>query len=143
MLHSVGGRATVVGTSLRAIASLFASATFGARVREVGVCNTTSTAVTVALAEFGSATNVGAGLTEVNEDINPTQCTAFAGHTADGASVGQAFRQLTLPAAVGATIVWTFSEGGFLIPIGTANGLGIIVPTGTGQICDFWFKWEE
>lgn len=143
MLHSSAGRATVVGTSLRSIATLYATSTFGARVREIGICNFAAVAATFALAEFGATTNRGTVKTAVNEDLNPTQCAVYDGHTADGASVGVPFRQITLPAAVGATMVWTFSEGGFQIPIGTANGLGIIVPSGTGQLVDFWFKWEE
>jgi hypothetical protein len=30
-----------------------------------------------------------------------------------------------------------------LISAGTANGVGIICPTGTGQILDYYFDWDE
>jgi hypothetical protein len=143
MRFSVGGRGSVAGTSARAIASLFGSATFGARIREIGVSNTTTTAVAVALQRFSAATNVGAGLTENAHDINPAQCTAFAGHTADGTTSGSPFRQVSLGSAIGAGWAWTFGDNGLVIPVGTANGLGIVIPTGTGQILDFYFEWEE
>lgn len=143
MRHSIAGRSTVVGTSLRAMASLFATATVGAKLREVGVFNTTSTAVAVSLVRFTNATGVGAGLTEADYDAaSPAIATGFAGHTADGA-VGQVFRQAVLGAVVGSGIIWTFGDSGLIIPAGTANGVGIICPTGTGQICDFYFDWDE
>src|SRR5215831_7345181 len=98
MRCSVAGRATVAGTTVRAIASVFSTSTKGFRLREVGVFNTTSTAVAVALVRFTNATGVGAGLTEVQWDAehDPVPvCTGFAGHTADGA-VGSQIRQASL-----------------------------------------------
>jgi len=143
MRHSIAGRSTVAGTSARAIASLFATASVGAKLREVGIFNTTSTALAASLVRFTNATGVGAGLTEANYDAaSPAICTGFAGHTADGAT-GEVFRQASLPAAVGGGVIWTFGDSGILIPVGTANGIGVICPTGTGQILDYYFDWDE
>lgn len=143
MRHSIAGRSTIAGTTVRALFSLFSVASVGAKIREVGVVNTTSTALAVALVRFTNATGVGAGLTEANYDpANPAQCTGFAGHTADGA-VGEVFRQASIGAAIGAGVVWTFGDSGLLIPVGTANGIGVIIPTGTGQICDYWLDWDD
>lgn len=143
MRHSIAGRSTVAGTALRAIASLFATATVGAKLREVGIFNTTATAVAASLVRFTNATGVGTGLTEADYDAaSPAIATGFAGHTADGA-VGQVFRQASLPAAIGGGVIWTFGDSGLLIPVGTANGIGIICPTGTGQILDYYFDWDE
>lgn len=142
MRHSIAGRATVIGTTVRAMASLFSVAATGAKVREIGVFNTTSTAVEIAVVRFTNATGVGAGLTEVDYDpANPAICTGFAGHTADGA-VGSPIRQAMLAAAVGSGVIWTFGDSGLVIPVGTANGIGIISPT-TGQICDYYIDWDE
>lgn len=146
MRVSVAGRSTVAGTSARAIASLFAIASKGFRLREVGVFNTTTTAVAVALVRFTNATGVGAGLTEVTWDagIDNTspQITGFAGHTADGA-VGSPIRYATLGAAAGSGVIWTFGDSGIVVPPGTSNGIGIICPTGTGQILDYYYDWDE
>jgi hypothetical protein len=143
MRHSIAGRSTVAGTSARAIASVFAIAAVGLKLREVGVFNTTSTAVAVSLVRFTNATGVGAGLTEVDYDpANPAQATGFAGHTADGA-VGSPLRQASLGAAVGSGVIWTFGDSGILVPVGTANGIGIICPTGTGQLLDYYYDWDE
>lgn len=144
MRCSVAGRSTVAGTTVRAIASLFGTSNKAVRLREVGVFNTTSTAVAVALVRFTNATGVGAGLTEVvwDSDDAPPVITAFAGHTADGA-VGSPIRQATLGGVAGSGVIWTFGEGGIETDPGTANGIGIICPTGTGQILDWYYDWEE
>lgn len=142
--YSFGMRGTVVGTTLRAMMSLFAVAGSGAAIREIGIFNTTTTALAIALARFTNATGVGAGQTEGEYDENapPPLSTIFAGHTADG-GVGQILRQASLGAAVGSGVIWTFGGRGLVIAPGTANGLGIIVPTGTGQLCDLYIDWDE
>ena len=142
--YTFGMRGTVVGTSARAMMSLFGIAGVGCRLREVGVFNTTTTALAIALARLTNATGVGAGQTEGEYDENapPPSCTIFAGHTGDG-GIGQILRQATLGAAAGAGVIWTFGDSGLIIQPGTGNGIGIIVPTGTGQICDLYFDWEE
>lgn len=146
MRVSIAGRSTVAGTTLRAVASIFGIANKGFRIAEVGVFNTTATAVAVSLVRFTNATGVGAGLTEVTwddqTDVVAPQITGFAGHTADGA-VGSPIRQAALAAAVGSGVIWTFGDYGFVSKPGTANGVGIICPTGTGQILDYYFDWYE
>jgi hypothetical protein len=141
---SIAGRSTVAGTTVRAVASLFSVASRTLKVREVGVFNTTATAVAVALCRFTAATNVGAGLTEVAYDeAGPANNgTGFAGHTGDG-TVGSNIRYASLGAAVGSGVIWTFGDTGLIIAAGTANGIGIICPTGTGQILDFYLDWDE
>jgi hypothetical protein len=123
---------------------VFAVASRTIKIREVGVFNTTTTAVAVALCRFTNATGVGAGLTEVAYDeAGPANnATAFAGHTADGA-VGSNIRYATLGAAAGSGVIWTFGDTGLIVAAGTANGIGVICPTGTGQICDLYFDFDE
>lgn len=142
--YTYGMRGTVVGTSARAMMSIFAPAGSSFRLREVGVFNTTTTALAIALARFTAATNVGAGQTEgeYDEDAPAPAATVFAGHVGDG-TVGQILRQASLGAAVGSGVIWTFGDSGIVVQPGTANGLGITVPTGTGQICDLYFDWDE
>lgn len=142
--YSFGMRGTVAGTSARAMMSLFGIANIGCRLREVGVFNTTTTALAVALVRFTNATNVGAGQTEGEYDENAPapSCTIFAGHTGDGGT-GQVLMQASLGAAIGAGVIWTFGDTGIIIQPGTANGIGVTVPTDTGQICDLYFIWDE
>ena len=140
--YSIAGRSTVAGTTVRAVASLFSTAAVTGRVVEVGVFNTTATAVAVAFVRFTNATGVGAGLTESKHrpESAAATCTGFAGHTADGA-ISDTISQAVLGAAVGSGVIWTFD--GVWTLLGTANGLGVVCPTGTGQILDYTIVWEE
>lgn len=141
---SIAGRSTVVGTAARAQFSLFSTAVVTANIIEVGVFNTTVTACAVALARFTAATNVGTGLTEAKHrpESAAATCTGFAGHTADG-TAGEILAQATLGAAAGSGVIWTFSPGELFTLIGTPNGIGVLVPTGTGQITDYYLIWRE
>lgn len=141
--HSVAGRSTVAGTAARGIASIFSAAAVGFRLREVGIFNTTTTACAAALVRFTNTTGQGAALTEAEWDaINLPAVTGFAGHTAD-AGIGDVLAQCSLGAAIGAGMVWTFGEMGIVVPVGTSNGLGVTCPTGTGQVLDYYFVWDE
>lgn len=141
---AVAGRSTVAPTALRAAASVFATTAIRPKILEIGVFNTTTTALAVAICRFTNATGVGAGLTEIClDDITQAAvATGFAGHTADGA-VQSSVRQASLGGAVGSGVIWTFSGRGYQIDAATTSGVGIICPTGTGQIVDYYLEWEE
>lgn len=141
--YSVSGRATIAGTNLLPLVSLYATAASRPALRELGLFNTTATAVAVALVRLTTTGTQGAGLTEDCDDVPEAAvvATAFAGHTV-GPTIGVEKRRATLGAAIGSGVIWTFGEGGIVIPDGTANGLGVIVPTGTGQILDYHMSWD-
>jgi len=53
-----------------------------------------------------------------------------------------------LGAAVGSGVIWTFGDDGLAITAAdavesTANGIGPVVATGTGQICQCYMVWDE
>jgi hypothetical protein len=140
---AVSGRATIVGTSALPLVSLYATATVAPKVLEVGIWNTTGTSVTVAVVRLTTAGTQGAGLTEVSEDEpdHPAVATAFAGHTV-GPTIGGELRRTTLAGTIGAGVIWVPSTF-WRINAGTANGIGLIVPTGTGQTLDYSIAWAE
>ncbi len=144
MRVAVAGRTSAVPTAARG-PSVYGIASKGGRLREVGVFNTTTTACAVGLARASAAGTQGAALTEIALDSavdGVIQLTAFNTHTAD-ATVGGTIRQASLGAAIGAGVIWTFGDAGLIIPQGTANGIVIICPTGTGQHLDFYLEWSE
>lgn len=140
---AISGRATIAGTSALPLVSLYATAGVRPTVVEVGFWNTTSTAVAVSLNRLSTAGTQGAGLTEVTEDSpdHTAIATGFAGHTA-GPTIGGELRRATLAAVVGSGVIWTFAPG-IEIAAATSNGLGLIVPTGTGQVLDYYVSWVE
>lgn len=141
---SVEGRTTNAPTATLPGASLYAIANVPLKVVEVGVFNTTATACMANLYRLGSAGTQGAGLTENAFDSDYTVLgTAFQSHTGSVPTLGTGIVRASLGAAVGAGMVWTFDAEPLRIAQGTGNGIGIMCLTGTGQILDFYFIWDE
>lgn len=144
--YTVGGRGTIVGSATLPFVSLYNTAAVNFRLREVHVFNTTSTGgFEVALCRLSTTGTQGAGLTEVALDSTSVtaSCTAFAGHTVAPTLADLGYRK-TMGAAVGDGVIWTFNNDvGITAPLGTGNGIGLYVPSGTGQTCAYVLVWDE
>lgn len=139
------GVKTTAGSTVLPIFSLYAAAAVGGKLRQIGISNTTTSAVDLKLVRLSTAGTQGAGLTEALFDENgpAASCTAFTTHTAGptlGADLGYRW---SLGAAVGAGVIETFPATGLIIKPGTGNGIGVIVENGTGQACQVYAVWEE
>lgn len=140
---AVAGRTSAVPTAVRG-PSVYATTAVKPRIREIGVFNTTATAMAVAIARASATGTQGAALTEVclDDDVHVAIATGFNTHTAD-ATVGAAIRQASLGALIGAGVIWTFGDDGLVLDNATTAGIVIICPTGTGQHLDFYIEWVE
>jgi hypothetical protein len=144
--YSAGARSAGAGSTTLPIGSLYAAAAVNFRLREIGVFNTTATACALKLVRLSTAGTQGSGLTESPHDASSVaaSCTAFNTHTVAPTIANDLGYNASLGAAIGSGIIWTFGgDTGINVNVGTGNGVGIIVATGTGQICDFWFMWDE
>jgi hypothetical protein len=140
---SVSGRTTIVGTATLPNVSLYATAAVRPQIIEVDLFNTGAASVEIGLYRLTTAGTQGAGLTE-DSDSMPEQAavaTGFAGHTV-APTLGVEKKRAVL--AAGAGILWTWGDNlPLVIPDGTANGVGVIVPTGTGQTLTYSISWIE
>lgn len=146
MARFSAGVRTAAGSTTLPIFSLYAGATGGGRLRELGVENTGAVAVALYLARFTTTGTQGAGLVEAKHDPNsgPALCTAVTTHTVLPTLGDDLGYRATLGAAVGSAYAWTFWDGpGLVIPVGTANGVGLLVATGAGVVCDCYAIWDE
>jgi hypothetical protein len=139
---STGGRMSAIATAARG-PSVYATTGVKPRIREIGVFNTTTAACSVGVARATATGTQGAALTEVNEsdDSHTVIATGFNTHTAD-ATVALS-RQASIGAAIGAGVIFTFGEDGFILDNATTSGVVITCPSGTGQILDFYIVWDE
>lgn len=137
----VAGRTAAIPTTVRG-PSLYATAGVQPKIREIGVFNTTATAVAVAIVRASATGTQGAGLTEISlsDSAHTVIATGFQTHTAD-ATVGAPVRQAMLGAAIGSGVIFTFPH--FDIDAAATNGVVIICPTGTAQHLDFYIEWDE
>lgn len=141
---AVGALAAGAGSTVLPSGSLYAVASASFALRECGVYNTTATAVAYKLGVFTTAGTQGSGLTESAQDDNSpaSLCQGFNTHTA-GPTIVDAGYRCQLGAAVGSAMVWTFGDRGIRVPKTTANGVGVVTENGTGQVCQFYFVWDE
>ena len=144
--YTVGGVATIAGTNTLPFVSLYSAATVNFRLREVHIYNTTATGgFVVALCRLSTTGTQGAALTEVQFDASSVapSSTAFAGHTVAPTLADAGFRK-AMGAAIGDGVIWVFNyDTGINVNAATTNGIGLYVPTGTGQICDYVLVWDE
>lgn len=138
------GVKTGAGSTTLPLISLYAAAAVGAKILEVGVFNTTATGVDVKLVRLTSTGTQGAGLVEAKTDPDSAgaSCTAFTTHTLAPTLGDDLGYRASLGAAIGSGVIWTFSPP-LRIPVGTGNGIGVIIEVGTGQALQAYMKWEE
>ena len=148
MPRFAAGVKTGAGSTILPMMTLWSSVNAQPNIREIGLFNTTTTAVDVKLSRLSSGPGtVGAGLSETPID-NPLAVAgsmAFTTHTAGTITQVDAGYRASIGAAVGAGIIWTFGAEGFeIIPAaGTVNGIGIVVENGTGQALQAYIVWDE
>jgi hypothetical protein len=143
--QAVGYRTTNAGSATLPMASLYASATGGLWLVEVGVTNTTVTAYEISLARFSTAGTSSAvtGTYEEN-DVNFTaQGTARNSHSSTAPTLGVEIRRASIGASIGSGVIWTFGGRGLWIPSGVANGVGLLPISGAaGQVSDVYWSWD-
>lgn len=143
--YSTGAR-TAAGSTTLPIISLYNSASVNGQIVEVGVFNTTAVAVALKLVRLTTTGTQGTGLTETAHDTVAATagCSGFNTHTVAPTLGGDLGYNMTLGAAIGSGAILTFGGRNLSTGlVGTGNGIGVIVATGTGQICDAYIVWEE
>lgn len=141
--YGVGARTTAGSTTLPVI-SLYAAASTTFNIVEIGVSNTTATQVALCLCKLTATGTQGTALVEQSLDAagGTSNCQAFNTHSVTGTNVVIGYN-VTLGAAIGSGWIWTFGNRGMSVPAGTANGVGVIVATGTGQALDAYIVFDE
>lgn len=151
MARFSAGDLTTAGSTTLPIISIYSGAAATGVVREIGVFNTTATAVALFLTRLTTAGTQGADLTEARHNLKKQTpaCTAHGTHTSTGPTLGEDLGYRTvLGAAIGSGTIWTFGDEGLLIGAVDAveavtNGIGVLVENGTGQACQAYIVWEE
>ncbi len=143
--YASGARSTGAGSTTLPVGSLYAAAATAPRIVEIGAFNTTSTAVAIKLVRLSSTGTQGAALAESKLSLlsGSASCTAVDTHTLAPTVADDLGYRATLAASPGAGIVWTFDGEGLQTAVGTGNGIGILVATGTGQVLDWYVVWDE
>jgi hypothetical protein len=143
-LFGSGGLSTAGSTTLPVFA-LVGSASVRCRILEIGVFNTTSTAVALKLVRLSTAGTPGTATTI--DKLDPADPTAPIGVARNTYSVTATMTDIgyrtILGAAVGSGFVWTFADFDFTTLVAANAGIGCLVENGTGQPIQWYVKWRE
>lgn len=144
MARFAAGGLTTAGSTTLPVIALTGGTTVLARIREIGVFNTTSTSVALKLCRLSSAGTPGATLTAAALNSDPATAVAVMKNTYTVApTITDLGYRCVLGAAVGSGFIWTFDDFE-LTTLAVANaGVGVVVENGTGQALQAYMKWFE
>lgn len=146
-MYEYSGVFSGIGSTTLPAVSIYSPAGHGFTIREISVFNETVTACIYNIVKLTTAGTPGSGKTEVEisntaaEQKDPG-ATVFDAHSV-APTLGAVIRRMPIGAAVGAGYYWTWGGKGLYVPAGTSQGVGIILASGTGQLCTVHFSWEE
>jgi len=132
-----------IGTTLLPSSSLYAGANKDVRLMELHAFNDSASACKYMLQRFDTQGTQGAAIVDspYGRDTPTSEAEVFAVHTV-GPTVDEVFERMPFGAAIGAGFILTFGKEGLLIPAGVANGIGMILIGGTGQLIETTYVWE-
>ena len=146
MSKFVAGLTTTAGSTTLPICALVGGTGGRIRIVEIGVFNTTSTAVNLVLCRLSTAGTPGTAATSRLTDAADAAAAVgslkntYSGTAPTTTELGIGF---PLPAAVGAGLVLTFPDDTLTIPATANAGIGLIVESGTGQAVRVYVRWQE
>jgi hypothetical protein len=153
-IFSIGKTSAAVAvTGGGILGELSATTSNRVKVREIGVFLNSAAggAVTVAVGRPGNTPTTGTAALGVAEDMVDTQ-TALASLITAGWAVAPTvptliYRQITLPATIGAGVIWTWPPGEELA-LGLTRNLGLAIwvtaqTIAASQTCSIHARWTE
>lgn len=139
-------RTTGAGSATLPTTSIYSLGTGDCWLVEVGITNTTVTAFELSLVRLTTAGTQGASAGTVTYEEGATNLTAkwaaVQAHTVAPTIAGEP-RRTSIGASIGSGVIFTFGGRGLLLPSGTANGLGLITLSGTGQLIDCYWSVDQ
>ena len=146
MSKFAAGLTTTAGSTTLPICALIGGTGGRIRITEIGVFNTTSTAVNLVLCRLTTAGTPGSSATSRLTDgadaatAVGTLKNTYSSTAPTTTELGVGF---PLAAAVGAGLVLTFPDDTLTIPATASAGIGLLVESGTGQACRVYMRWLE
>lgn len=145
MARFAAGVLTTAGSTTLPIFALTGGTTVRPHIVEIGVSNTTATAVALKLVRLSTAGTPGATATsnQVTDPEGPASIALAKGtYTVTATNTDLGYR-CVLGAAIGSAFIWTFGDAGLVIPATANAGVAILVENGTGQACQAYCVWDE
>lgn len=146
MSKAVAGLTTSAGSTTLPICALIGGTGGRIRITEIGVFNTTTTAVNLVLCRLSTAGTPGTSATSrLTDSADAATLVGVLKNTYTGTAPTTTELGIGFPlgAAVGSGLVMTFPDDTLTIAATANAGIGLLVESGTGQACRVWFRWSE
>ena len=132
------------GTAALPSSSLYAGVNKDVRLFELHVFNTVAVTSRYQLRRLDSAgTKPVAGIHNPYDPNSPVSDAGVHNTHTIGPAMDELIELLVFGAAIGAGFIITFGDKGLLIPAGVANGIGMNLIDGVGQVIATTYVWEE
>lgn len=146
MSKFVAGLTTTAGSTTLPLAALVGGTGGRIRITEIGVFNTTSTAVNLVLCRLSTAGTPGTAATSRLTDAGDAAAavgTLRNTYTSTAPTTTELGIGFPLSAAVGSGVVLTFPDDTLTIPPTANAGIGFLLESGTVQVVRLWMRWHE
>jgi hypothetical protein len=145
MARFAAGGLTSAGSTTLPIAAITGGTGVLARIREIGVFNTTATAVAIKLCRISTAGTPGATLATSAMNGDPATNVAVAKNTysSTAPTTADLGYRTVIGGVIGAGLIWTFEDFELTTLVAANAGVGLLVENGTGQPLQVYFKWFE
>ena len=146
MSKAVAGLTTSAGSTTLPICALIGGTGGRIRITEIGVFNTTTTAVNLVLCRLSTAGTPGTSATSrLTDSADAATLVGVLKNTYSSTAPTTTELGIGFPlgAAVGSGLVMTFPDDTLTIAATANAGIGLLVESGTGQACRVWMRWSE
>lgn len=146
MSRFVAGLTTSAGSTTLPICALVGGTGARIRIKEIGVFNTTTTAVNLVLCRLSTAGTPGTAATSRLGDQSDAQAAIGAlrnTYTSTAPTTTELGIGFPLGAAIGSGTILGFDDGDLTIEKVANSAIGLLVESGTGQACRVWMRWLE
>jgi hypothetical protein len=146
MSKFVAGLTTTAGSTTLPLAALVGGTGARIRITEIGVFNTTTTAVNLVLCRLSTAGTPGTAATSRltdSADAATAVGTLRNTYTSTAPTTTELGIGFPLGAAIGSGLILTFPDDTLTIPTTASAGIGFLLESGTIQVVRLWVRWAE
>jgi hypothetical protein len=144
MSKFVAGLTTTAGSTTLPLCALIGGTGARIRIAEIGVFNTTATTVNLVLCRLSTAGTPGTAATSrlLDQDDGAT-ATGVLRNTYTSTAPTTAELGIGFPVAATSGVILGFPDDTLTLSKVANSGIGLLLESGTIQVCRVWFRWFE
>jgi hypothetical protein len=145
MSKFVAGLTTTAGSTTLPLCALIGGTGARIRITEIGVWNTsTSAAVSLVLCRVSTAGTPGTAATSrLTDQSDAATAVGTLRNTYTSTAPTTAELGIGFPLAASSGVIMSFPDDVMTMSATASSGIGLLLESGTIQVCRVWFRWYE